>query len=80
MVLVVKNPSANAGDKRDTIQSLGQENTLAKGMATHSSVLAWKSPWTKEAGESIGSQRVEHNLACTRKYVGCFQISFDIDL
>ena len=39
MVLVVKSLPANAIDKRDAIQSLGQENTLAKGMATHSSVL-----------------------------------------
>ena len=32
-------------------QSLGQEDALEKGMATHSSVLAWKSPWTEEPGE-----------------------------
>ena len=32
------------------VQSLGQENPLEKGMATHSGVLAWEIPWTKEAG------------------------------
>ena len=38
----------------------GQEDPLEKGMATHSSVLAWRIPWTEEAGgpQSIGSQRV----------------------
>ena len=44
-------------------QSLGQEDPLKKGMATHSSILAWKSLWT-EAPERIpfmGSQRVGHD-------------------
>ena len=42
------------------IQSLGLENTLEKEMATHTSILAWKTPWTEEFGrlQSIGSQRV----------------------
>ena len=37
-------------------------------MATHSSILAWRIPWTEEPGRlpSMGSQRVRHNLACTR--------------
>ena len=41
------------------IQSLGQEDPLKKGMATHSSILAWWIPWTEEPGElqSMGSQR-----------------------
>ena len=45
------------------IQSLGQEDLLEKEMATHSSILAWKIPWTEEAGrlQSMGSQRVGHN-------------------
>ena len=51
------------------IQSLGQEDPMEKGMATHFSTLAWRIPWTEEPGrlESIGSQRVGHNwsdLAC----------------
>ena len=42
------------------IQSLGQEDPLEKGMATHSSILAWRIPWTEEPGglQSMGSQRV----------------------
>ena len=43
--------------------SLGQENPLKKGMATYSSILAWRIPWTEESGglQSMGSQRVGHN-------------------
>ena len=46
-----------------TIQSLGWEDPLEKEMATHSSSLAWKIPWTEEPGglQSKGSQRVEHD-------------------
>ena len=44
------------------VQSLGQEDPLEKEMATHSSILAWKIPWTEEPGglQSMGSQRVRH--------------------
>ena len=45
------------------VQSLGQEGTLEKGMATHSSVLAWRILWTEEPGRSFGSQRVRHDWA-----------------
>ena len=43
-------------------QSLGQEDPLEEGMATHSSILAWRIPWTEEPGrlQSIGSLRVRH--------------------
>ena len=46
------------------VQSLGQEAPLEKEMATHSSVLAWKTPWTEETGslQSMES-RVRHDLA-----------------
>ena len=42
------------------VQSLGREDLLEKEMAVHSSILAWKIPWTKEPGrlQSMGSQRV----------------------
>ena len=50
MVLVVKNPPNNAGDARD----LGWEDPMKKGMANHSSILAWKIPWTEEPGEFHG--------------------------
>ena len=45
------------------VQSLGQEDPLEKGMATHSSALAWRIPWTEEPGrlKSMESQRVEHD-------------------
>ena len=45
------------------VQSLDQEDPLEKEMATHSSILAWRNPWTEEPGElqSLGSQRVRHN-------------------
>ena len=44
-------------------QSLGWKDPLEKGMATHSSILAWRIPWTEEPGrlQSMGSQRVGHN-------------------
>ena len=45
------------------VQYLGQEDLLEKGMATHSSILAWRIPWTKEPGRlwSMGLQRVTHD-------------------
>ena len=45
------------------VPSLGWEDLLEKGMATHSSILAWRIPWTEEPGglESMGLQRVEHD-------------------
>ena len=60
---MVKNPPANAGDIRGSVQSLGQEDPLKEGVATHSSILAWRIPWTVEPGklQSIGWQRVRHN-------------------
>ena len=45
------------------VRSLGQEDPLEKEMATHSSTLAWKIPWTEEPGrlQSMGSQRIGHD-------------------
>ena len=60
MVLVVKNPPANAGDIRDTGSTLGQEDALEEGMASHSGILAWRIPWTEESG-------VLHSMALQRK-------------
>ena len=47
------------------VQSLDQEEPLEKEKATHSSILAWEIPWTEEPGglQSMGSQRVRHDLA-----------------
>ena len=45
------------------VQSLGREDPLEQGMATHSSILAWRIPWTEEPGglQFMGLQRVGHN-------------------
>ena len=55
---VVKNPPVI---QETQVQSLGQEDPLEKGMATHSSILAWIIPWTEEpAGlQSVGSQELD---------------------
>ena len=57
---MVKNPPANAGL---WVHSLGQEDLLEEEMATHSSILTWKIPWTGEPGrlQSMGSRRVGHD-------------------
>ena len=49
------------------VQFLGQEDPLEKGMATHSSILAWRIPWTEEPGglQSIEVQRVRYDLVTT---------------
>ena len=47
--------------KENWVQSLGREDPLEKGMATHSSILTWEIPWTEEPG-GLQSQRVGHSL------------------
>ena len=56
---MVKNPFAM---QEMQVQSLGQGDSLEKGMITYSSILAWRIPWTEEPGrlQSMGSQRVRH--------------------
>ena len=57
---MVKNPSA----KQETqVRSLGLDDPLEKEVATHSSILAWRIPWTEEPGrlQSMGWQRVRHD-------------------
>ena len=49
-VLEVRNLPANAGDIRDTGLIPGWEDPLEEGMATHSSILTWRSPWTEDPG------------------------------
>ena len=46
------------------VQSLGWEELLEEGMATHSSILAWRIPWTEKPGglQSMGSRRIRHRL------------------
>ena len=57
---MVKNLPANAGDMRRQFDPLVRKIPLKEGMATHSSVLAWRIPWTEEPGwlQSIGLQTV----------------------
>ena len=59
---MVKNPPAMQATQ---VQSLGGEDSLEKQMATHSSILAWETPWTEKPGglQSTGSQRIRNNLA-----------------
>ena len=60
---MVKNPPAKAGHVRAWVRSLGQEDLLEKGMATHSTIPSGTIPWTEEPDglESIESQRVRHD-------------------
>ena len=60
MARLVKNPTAM---QEIWVLSLGWEDSLEEGMTTHSSILAWRIPWTGELGglQSTGSQRVGHD-------------------
>ena len=68
---MVKSLPANAGDIRDAGRSLGWEDPLEEGMATHSRILAWRIPWTEEPGRGATFHRVKKNqsllklLRCT---------------
>ena len=59
---VVKNLPAMQGPQEMRVQSLGGEDPLEEGMASHSSILAQRIPWTEEPGglQSMGFQRVRH--------------------
>ena len=61
---MVKNSPANSGDKRDIfLQSLGCEDPLEEGVATLTSILAWRIQWIQESGrlQAMGSQRVRQD-------------------
>ena len=62
------------GMQETQVWSLGQEDPLEKGMATHSSTLAWRISWTEEPGglQSMGSQRGEHNGATNTHFLFTF--------
>ena len=72
--------------QEDPVWSLGQEDTLQKEAATHSSTIAWETPWTEESGrlQSAGLQRVRHNLAtehaCKIKYMNPWYQYFMLSL
>ena len=63
VALVVKTPPANAGEERDVGSIPGSGRSPGGGHVTHSSILAWRIPWTEEPDrlQSIGSQGVEYN-------------------
>ena len=71
---MIKNPPPSLGDLRD-IGSVPESDALEESMATHSSILIWRIPWTEEPGglQSIGLQRVGQDcrdLACRHAQVG----------
>ena len=59
MVQLVKNPPAM---QETGVQFLGQEDPLEEGMATHSSVVAWRSPWTEEPGGLSSMESQEEGM------------------
>ena len=63
MALVVKSMPTGVGEVGDTDSIPGSEDPLEKGMATHSSILAWRIPWTEEPVrlQPLGLQRVGHD-------------------
>ena len=63
MELVVKDLFANAGDSREVDLILGREDPLQEHMPTHSSIVAWRIPWTEETDglQSMGSHRVRYD-------------------
>ena len=63
MAQLVKNLLPIQAMQEMWVQSLGQEDSLEKEMATHSSILAWKIPWTEDPGwlQSVSSERVGHD-------------------
>ena len=68
----VKNlPALQEMQETRVVRALDWEDPLEEGMATHSSILAWRISWTEEPGrlQSTGSQRVRHDLAHTNKAI-----------
>ena len=79
---MVKNLPANTGDIEKRVQSLGPEDHLEQGMATHFNIFAWRIPWAEESGglQSRGSHRVTEadttettyaNLLCATHSTKC---------
>ena len=58
-----KNPPARQKLQETQVRALGQKDPLEEGMATHSSIVAWRILWTEDPGglQSIGSQRIRHD-------------------
>ena len=77
---MVKNLPASAGDARDTGSIPGQEDPLEEETAAHSSILAWRIPWTEEPGElwSMGFQRVTEQLTHTHTHTHFLSYPFPL--
>ena len=60
------------------VLSLGWKDPLEKGVTTHSSILAWKIPWTEEPGrlQSMGSHRVGHDLVTKQQRMGHMDLPY----
>ena len=78
---VGKESACSAGVSRETGSILGSEDPLEKGMATHSSILAWRIPWTEEPGalQSMGLRRVRHDWAQHSKPIHALSLTFTSD-
>ena len=80
-----KEPACQWRRCKRLVWSLGQENPLEKGMATHSTILAWRIPWTEEPGrlQFIGSQKVRHNwndLVCMHAHTQICHVTIFLEL
>ena len=75
VALGVKNSLANAGNARDAGSVPGSRRSSGEGNGYHSSILAWRIPWTEESGglQSMGSQRVGRDWACTCSHTLIFK-------
>ena len=79
---VVKDLPVMQETQETQFRSLGQEDPLKEGMATHSSILAWRIPWTEEPStlQFMGSQRVGHDWVTKHRYKSkIYSINVDID-
>ena len=74
---MVKNMPTNAGDVRDAGSIWGQEDLLEEGMTIHSSILAWRIPWTKEPGElwSIAQGHKDSDMTEVTSYACNIQLT-----
>ena len=77
---MVKNPSANAEEIRDVGLILGQKDPLKEGMAIHSSVLAWRIPWTEEPGglRSWGHNELDTTEQLTLSFLFSYFLICDV--
>ena len=78
---VVKNLPAMQEPQETRVRSLGQEDPLEEGMAAHSSILAWRIPWTEHPGglQPMGSQTVKEEEVCTKSFQSCPVICDGVD-